>query len=325
MVLTHPAAPGARSPAGRRPGGRRPRWTCALVNNMPDSAFQETERQFLSLLDASTGSETIDIRLIVMDGVPRGPRVADQIRRRYGPLADLYLDPPDVLVVTGANPVEEHLSAEPFWDDLAALLAWAGTNVQSMMASCLAAHAALAVFDGIHRTALPEKRTGLFPQRTEPGQPLTDGLPPSFVLPHSRWNAVPTGQLRAAGYDVPVRSEDGDWSVATRTMDRCQLVLVQAHPEYGPTSLLREYHRDARRYVAGTQDDAPALPRDCTGPEDRRQLAELHRRITGGERDPALVAGFPFDAVGARAPRPWAAPATLLYANWLAGVPARAS
>ena len=35
------------------------RWTCALVNNMPDAAFCATERQFVGLLAAGSGSETV--------------------------------------------------------------------------------------------------------------------------------------------------------------------------------------------------------------------------------------------------------------------------
>jgi homoserine O-succinyltransferase len=100
---------------------------------------------------------------------------------------------------------------------------------------------------------------------------------------------------------------------------------MQSHPEYGPTSLLREYHRDARRYVTGERDDPPVLPRDCAGSDDWDLLVTLQRRITTGERDPDLVADFPFDDVGARAPRPWGPAATRLYANWLAGVPARSN
>ena len=43
----------------------------------------------------------------------------------------------------------------------------------------------------------------------------------------------------------------------------------------------------------------------------------------GGERDPALVAAFPFDEVGARAPWPWRGAALRLYANLLDTIPTR--
>jgi homoserine O-succinyltransferase len=292
---------------------------------MPEGAFEETERQFLGLLDASSDDEVLVNRLYVMDGVPERVAVAGRIAQRYEPLSALHEDPPDVLIISGSNPVEMDVRDEPYWDEMVTLLTWASGNVPSVLASCLAAHAALLVFDGIERLRLPTKCTGVMAQRWEPGHPLTGGLPSDLVLPHSRWNTVPTEQLANAGYDVPVRSEDGDWSVATRVVDRCTLVLMQAHPEYGSTSLLREYHRDARRYAQGERDDIPVLPRNCVAPDDWALLVALHRRITSGERDPDLVASFPFDEVGARATMPWGSGATRLYANWLAGVPARSN
>jgi hypothetical protein len=51
----------------------------------------------------------------------------------------------------------------------------------------------------------------------------------------------------------------------------------------------------------------------------------LQRRIAAGERNPALITDFPFDEVGARATKPWATAAIQIYANWLAGVPARSN
>ena len=40
-------------------GTAGPRWRCALVNNMPDAAFNATERQFAGLLEAASGCETV--------------------------------------------------------------------------------------------------------------------------------------------------------------------------------------------------------------------------------------------------------------------------
>lgn len=325
MVLTVLDAPGAKGPGFSAPDRSHPRWTCGLVNNMPDGAFVETERQFLGLLDASSGDEVLVSRLYAMQGVPGRVNVADRISDHYAPLTSLYQDPPDVLIISGSNPVERDIRDEPYWDELVELLTWASGNVPSVLASCLAAHAALLIFDGIERQRLPEKCTGVMPQQWEPGHPLTGGLPADLVLPHSRMNATVTGQLRAAGYDVPITSEDGSWSVASRMVDRCRMVLMQSHPEYGPTSLLREYHRDARRYVLGERDDLPVLPRNCVAADDWDQLETLHRRITTDERDPALIASFPFDEVGARAPMPWGSAAIQLYGNWLVGVPTRSA
>jgi homoserine O-succinyltransferase/O-acetyltransferase len=292
---------------------------------MPEAAFEETERQFLGLLDTSSGDEALVTRLYVMEGVAARDAVAERIAERYTPLAAIYEDPPDVLIISGSNPIELDIRDEPYWDELVTLLTWASENVPSVLASCLSAHAALLTFDGIERRRLSAKCTGVMAQRWEPGHPLTSGLPADLVLPHSRLNSTPTDQLLAAGYDVPITSEDGEWSAATRVVDRCRMVLMQSHPEYGPTSLLREYHRDARRYVLGERDQVPVLPRNCVAPEDWNLLVALQRRIAAGERNPALITDFPFDEVGARATKPWATAAIQIYANWLAGVPARSN
>jgi homoserine O-succinyltransferase/O-acetyltransferase len=296
------------------------RWTCGLVNNMPDAAFCATERQFVSLLDAGSGSGTIELTRYAMAGVPRGERIEALIAAEYLPLDDIMLDPPDLLVVTGSNPIESRIEDEPYWSDLHGLLKWGSENVPAMVLSCLSAHAALAVFDGLERTTMPAKCTGVFAQRIDPAHPLAAGLHKHVLLPHSRLNAVPVDAVVAAGYSVALQSVDVGWSVISKTVGRSEVVLVQAHPEYDPSSLVREYARDARRYANRERDELPCLPIDCVTGADWGSLRRLHRRVVGGERDPDLVAAFPFDAVGARAPWPWRGAALRLYANLLATI-----
>ena len=93
-------------------------------------------------------------------------------------------------------------------------------------------------------------------------------------------------------------SEDTGWGVAAREEDGHQLVLVQGHPEYDPSSLLREYRRDAGRYVRGERDDLPFLPYHCVSPEDWDRLERIHHEIIDGARDPRLIDDYPFDEVG---------------------------
>jgi len=322
MVALHLASPVSGNRSAARPDPQDARWTCALVNNMPDGAFAQTERQFLELLDVGSGAQGLDVRLYTMAGVTRGRDTARRIAERYTPFADLFGHPPRLLIVTGANPVEPVLEDEAIWTDMVHLLTWASHAVPSMLLSCLAAHAALTVYDGLPRKPLPGKCTGVFTQQVDHRDPLTVGLVPNPVLPHSRLNTVPTHLVRAAGYQVPLRSDEAGWSVATRRVATSHVVLIQAHPEYGPTNLLREYQRDVRRYVRHERDRPPVLPQSCSAPEDRRRLEELQQRLTSGERDPVLVESFPFADVEARAPWSWRTTAEQLYANWLANVPA---
>ena len=303
------------------------RWTCALVNNMPDAAFCATERQFVGLLAAGSGSETLAITRYAMTGVPRGERIQARIAAEYSPLDDIFSDPPDLLGLTGSYPIESRIEDEPYWSDLHGLLKWSSENVQAMVLSCLSAHAALAVFDGVERTTLPVKCTGVFAQEAEPTHPLAAGMPEigTVVLPHSRLNTVPSEAVAAAGYAVALQSEEVGWSVITKTVGRSEVVLVQAHPEYDPSSLVREYVRDVRRYAAHERDEPPCLPRDCVAGPDWDGLRRLHERGVGGERDPALVAAFPFAEVAAHASWQWRGAALRLYANLLGTIPQRSA
>lgn len=296
------------------------RWRCALVNNMPDTAFCATERQFAGLLDAGSRCETVTLTRHTVAGVPRGERVRASIAAQYRPLEDLRSDPPDLLVVTGANPIESRIEDEPYWSDLCDLLRWGSENVPTMVLSCLSAHAALAVFDGVERTTLPAKCSGVFAQEADPVHPLAAGLRSPVFLPHSRLNAVPVEAVVDAGYAVVLQSQEVGWSVATKTVGRSEVVLMQAHPEYDAESLVREYVRDVRRYAGHERDELPCLPIDCVTGSDWGRLGLLHERVLGGERDPALVAAFPFDEIGARAPWPWRGAALRLFANLLATI-----
>jgi homoserine O-succinyltransferase len=294
--------------------------TCAFVNNMPDGAFEATERQFLGLLDQGSRSDVLEVRRYAMVGVPRGEVTSRRIAEQYLPVADLYCQTPDVLIVTGSNPIESHIEDEPYWADLEELLSWARGNVGSMLLSCLSAHAALQVFDGIARIRLPTKCTGVFNQDVDVSHQLGEGIEAEILLPHSRWNSVPQEFLEGAGYDVILGSEDTGWGVASRDENGHQVVLIQGHPEYDPSSLLREYRRDAGRYVRRERDDLPFLPYHCVSSEDWDRLERIHREIVDGARDPLLIDDYPFDEVGDRAPWPWRSMATVFYANWLSSV-----
>ncbi len=75
-------------------GAARPVHWCALVNNMPDAAFAATERQFVGLLDAGSGAETVAVTRYTMAGVPRGEQVQARIAAAYRPLAEITSDAP---------------------------------------------------------------------------------------------------------------------------------------------------------------------------------------------------------------------------------------
>jgi homoserine O-succinyltransferase len=293
---------------------------CAFVNNMPDGAFDATERQFLGLLDVASNGRDVEVRRYTMDGVPRAEETATRIADDYIPLTDLYLDSPELLIVTGSNPIEINIQDEPYWTDLVEVLSWARTHVATTLLSCLSAHAALVVFDGAERVRLSAKCTGVYPQYVEMERSLTKGLDADTLLPVSRWNSIPSEAVEHAGYDVIIQSDVTGWAVASRQEEGHQTVLVQGHPEYDPSSLLREYRRDAGRYVRGERSEEPSLPFHCVAPHDWADLERFHQAIVLDQRDPTLFEAFPFDAVGARATWPWRPLATRFFENLVSNV-----
>jgi homoserine O-succinyltransferase len=294
--------------------------TFAVINNMPDGAFDATERQFLSLLEEASEGHDIQVRRYTMPGVPRGETVLTRIAEEYLPLTDLFLDPPNLLIVTGSNPIEINIEDEPYWSDLVEVLSWAREHVCSTLLSCLSAHAAMTIFDRVDRTRLAEKCAGVFSHHVKLSHPLADGLEPEILLPHSRWNSVPREALEDAGYDVIIHSDVTGWTVASRDEDGRQMVLVQGHPEYDPSSLLREYRRDAGRYVRGERSEVPLLPFHCVSSQDWEALEQFHREIVLDQRDPTLFEEFAFEDMGARVPWPWRTLASRFFTNWVTSV-----
>jgi homoserine O-succinyltransferase len=289
---------------------------------MPDGAFDATERQFLELLGAASGPAMIEVSRHTMDGVPRGDRTSGRIADQYEPVAAIAERDPDLLIVTGSNPLEREIENEPYWEDLASLISWGTQHASSMLLSCLSAHAALTVLDDVRRERLATKCTGVFPQQVDAYHALGHGMRPEIRLPHSRTNTVADDAVCDAGYRVVIGSKAVGWGVATREIEACRVVLVQGHPEYDPSSLLREYLRDARRWVTRERDDVPPLPHRCVSSRDWARLERLHERIVH-DRDPELLESFPFDEAGVRAAWPWRAVARRLYANLLTMTPTR--
>jgi homoserine O-succinyltransferase/O-acetyltransferase len=178
------------------------------------------------------------------------------------------------------------------------------------------------VLDGVRRTALPVKRSGVFPQHIEPGHPLVRDLD-DLPLPHSRYNDVPTATLVAHGYAVLASSPEVGWSVAARDDGPCLVVLAQGHPEYAPDTLLREYRRDVRRYLEGSAPAYPALPNGYLDPDGADVLGAFAaqaagvRAAAGPAGGAALMEAFPFEAAARHVRCGWRPAAEGLVANWL--------
>jgi len=305
-----------------RPSVRR--ITVALVNNMPDAAFVDTERQFQRAVSTGTGSEEPVIELYTMPGIVRTDAVAAEIHSRYRGLDDLWDKRPDALIVTGTEPVQSQLEYEPYWPGLSQLLQWAAEEVPTTLLSCLAAHASLLLFDGIKREPLPSKCCGVFDGVVEtPRGPLAPGLPDTVAVPHSRVNDIPEAALIEAGYSIIIGRAESlpGWSVASRAQGAGMFVLCQGHPEYSTESLLREYRRDVRRALFGRGAvPYPPLPDDYLSAEGEARLEDFAARASEGSGvDPVtLYESFPYEDVRSTLSNRWADSSAVFYVNWLA-------
>ncbi len=319
------------------PGRRRP-LRVALVNNMADAAFGETERQWEALLGLGPRARALGVAAgapapVVMErytlpGIARSAEVRSLIARDYRHLGELWASPPDAMVVTGAEPRTPELTEEAYWPALEELLWWGRSAVPHVVASCLSAHAALWLFAGLPRRLLADKCSGVFEQSVDTSHPLMAGVGP-LALPHSRFNGIPVAELADAGYDIAAGSGAAGWTVATGYAGQCRLLLLQGHPEYTRLTLLREYRRDVRRYMAGERGSYPKIPTGYLAPSGRAILEQLETTLTATGRAAdrhgaaAAVAGggtFPFDEVAATVEPDWARPSATMLANWLRDV-----
>jgi homoserine O-succinyltransferase len=288
-----------------------------LINNMPDTALEATEGQFLRLLGAATDTLAVRLRLSSLPEVPRGSAGLERINNgTYWPIDELLREPLDALIVTGMEPRAPLLSDEPYWDRFGQILHWADANTTSSIWSCLAAHAAVEHLDGIQRRRLERKRCGVYEHETLREHPLLDGLGPRLSIPHSRWNELPAQALRDAGYTLASASLENGADLFTK-QQRSLLVFFQGHPEYEEATLLKEYRRDVGRFLRREQPHYPSLPHGYFPTPALEILQEFESRALAAP-SLELFADFPGAAVAATLSNTWSADASRIYRNWLA-------
>jgi len=121
--------------------------------------------------------------------------------------------------------------------------------------------------------------------------------------------------LVGAGYEILTRSAEMGADMFVK-YDRSLFVLLQGHPEYDPTALLREYRRDVGRYLRRESEGYPALPRFYLDATNERRLRAFRRRALSA-RNPEQLEDFPNVAIVERFADSWHASALRLYRNWL--------
>jgi homoserine O-succinyltransferase/O-acetyltransferase len=303
-----------------------------LVNNMPGRGRQATERQFRQLFRRIGGGFSVRLRFFALPTRQlRSPVTCDA--DDYEPLAALWASRLDGLIVTGTEPRAATLSEEPSWPMLTQLVDWAESCTISTIWSCLAAHSATYHLDGIARRTLPAKLSGIFECAACEPHALTEGLPRTWSVPHSRYNDLPEEQLLAGGYRILVRSRQAGADTfikenAAIKGSAALHVFLQGHPEYDWPALSREYHRDVRRYLIGETEQYPEIPHGYF-PEATAEALLAFREEALTRRHSDLLAKFPPAAAMEGDAAPWADVATRFYTNWLSCIaaqkPSRAS
>ena len=294
-----------------------------LVNNMTGAAFHMAERQFGDLIAHAAEGARFRLKTFSLIEPPRPAKAIGSGVWTCVPVDELWTERLDGMIVTGAEPKASSLPEEPFWPFLSRLVDWAEDNTASTIWSCLAAHAAVYQLDGIARCRRPEKLFGLFEcTNNRDGDPLFDGLPPRWTVPHSRFNGLPEAELEAHGYRILSRSDTAGADVFVK-QGHALHVFLQGHPEYDGEALLREYRRDIRRYLAAESERYPEPPAGCFSAETRGVLADFRHKAME-KRRPELFAELPPSALMWGGQVGWRPVAQRLYRNWFAHLSAQA-
>lgn len=232
-----------------------------LLNNMPDRALRATELQFARLLKEACGNLDVRLRLFSLASIPRSEETRTRMAGFYDDAAFLEAANLDALIVTGGDPDEDWLRAEPYGMELARLIDWAQTGTISTLFSGVASAAAVLQLDGVTHQQLSTPLLGVYGSARAEDDPLFFNSAPSVPVPHARRHDLTAHDLVAAGYRVLANLENGQVDIFAReTAGQSRFVFLQGHPEYDPASLARLHLKEMERFLAGETRHRPRLP-----------------------------------------------------------------
>jgi len=143
---------------------------------------------------------------------------------------------------------------------------------------------------------------------------LTEHLPHSFKVAHSRWNEIPEDALGENGYRILTESNEAGADLFVKQRRNLQL-FFQGHPEYDTATLGREYQRDVRRFLMGEREDYPNVPRGYFNLSEKELLDRFRARAIK-LRDENLMEEFP--SLANRFPNPQGkSVAAAIFRAWL--------
>ena len=284
-----------------------------LLNMMPDSALEATERQFFRLIGRSNQVLQIYIHPFSIPSIKRGKKASDHIEKHYKTFAEIKDHGLDALIISGANVSHPDLEKAPFYKELHQVVDWSYENVTSTLCSCLATHAVLEFMYSQKRTPNGKKHWGVFPHKViDRSHPLVKGVNTRFDIPHSRFNGISETQFKNAGAKVLATSSVGVHLAVSQ--DQFRLVFFQGHPEYDSISLLKEFKREVSLYLDETRPDYPPFPSNYLSPQNCAILDEYRSRL---ENNSATIADFPEKLIMKTIDNTWHDSASAVINNWI--------
>lgn len=291
-----------------------------LLNMMPDTALEATERQFFRLVGACNQIAQFHVHPFTIDGLERGPNAKEHIEKYYEPFAKIQQDGLDALIISGANVTHAHIPEEDFWIPLTEVFEWAKKNVTSILCSCLATHALIHHCYGIERSHLPAKRWGVFSHKLlDRLHPLVAEINTRFDVPHSRFNEIYQHDMELNNLKVLVTSQQAGVHLAV-SPDGFRVVYLQGHPEYDEISLLKEYKREVISFFCGNRSSYPPYPENYFDDNAKKILVFYEKMLKNAKNKQQALPPFPELAILKYLDNTWKDTAKAVFNNWLGKV-----
>ncbi len=283
-----------------------------ILNMMPDTALEATERQFLRLIGRSNQIAQFYLHLFTLPNIPRGEKAQAHIDAHYQTIDQIQNMGLDALIITGANVSREALNTEPFFTQLSDVVHWAYEHVTSTFCSCLAAHAVCEILFNEKRVHQGQKHWGVFEHTvTDRTHPLVKNIDTQFNVPHSRYNDISASQFKSFNGRVLVAGEIGV-HLAT-SPDLLRMIFVQGHPEYDTITLLKEYKRELLLFSEGKRTQ-PEFPANYLNAQAKAILTEFTAQLSLGQK---TIAEFPESLIAKDIHNTWASVSGVIMNNWI--------
>lgn len=223
----------------------RPLQIC-ILNLMP--LKEDTELQLLRAL--SNTPLQIDVSFMRVSSHQALNTSPNHLNRFYNTWDELKDNTYDGMIITGA-PVEQLQFEEvDYWKELCNIFEWTKTNVTSTFHICWGAQAGLYYHYGLKKIMLPEKLFGIYRHKVlQRKVPLVRGFDDIFLMPHSRYTAVPAKAIHECR-DLVVLAESDEAGVMLCMSRDGRQIFSMGHAEYDRQTLDKEYRRDVAKDLA---------------------------------------------------------------------------